>query len=162
MARAHFDRSVLADPSWWHWAVTVPLLAGGLAGHRWALGAAAVLCVVFGVYYWRRLRQVRPYPVQVRIAYLLWLSAGAIPGMQWMHWVQLLGTAAMATVGYCPLLRMLSLLPLNRTEPLTMALAWRALFVDPPAGGLVAWTGQTEAPPATCCSLPRRRKALSS
>ncbi len=156
MSRMHFDRGVLADPSWWHWGVTIPLLASSLVGNRWAFWSAALLCTLVGAYYWLRLRQIRPYPVQVRVAYLLWLSAGAIPGMQWMHWIQLLGTTAMATVDYCPLIRLLSLLPFNRAEPFTVSLAWRAFLIEPSAGGLIALHDQAEASPAPCCSLPKR------
>lgn len=161
MAKPRWNRAALSDPSWRHWAITIPLLVGSLAGSKWALCAALLLCALVGAYFWTRLRRIRPYPVQVRIAYVIWLSAGALPGMQWMHWIQLLGTTAMATVGYCPLVRLLSLLPFNRTEPLTFALVERAFFVEPRSGGLIDWSGPSETAPAICCSLPTARPELS-
>jgi hypothetical protein len=81
------------------------------------------------------------------------LVAGAMPWMAWIHWVQLVGTTAMIAVGYCPLARMLSLLPLNRAEPLTRSLAWRVFVQDRCAGGLVQWTTDTLHPAGACCSL---------
>src|SRR5258708_3806508 len=110
------DRQVLTDLSWWHWACTVPLLAASLAGYPSAIVAAMVLCGAAGLYFLVRIQRLRPFPVQVRIAYLALLSLGLLPWMQWLHWIQLVGTCTMVVAGYCPLIRLLSLAPLNRTE----------------------------------------------
>jgi hypothetical protein len=164
MSRPILDRQVFFDLSWWHWALTIPLLAARLAGYPGALLCAAGLCAAAGGYFWRRLRQVRPYPVQVRIAYLGLLAVGSLPWMQWLHWVQLFGTTAMVTVGYCPLIRLLSLAPPNRTEPLTAPLVWRVFVTAPGVGGLVKWPvaapsrmacGALSEETLPACSLPR-------
>jgi hypothetical protein len=154
MHRAILDPRVLADSSWWHWAVTAPLLAAHLLGVQGAIAAALALCAGMAVYYLFRVRRWRPLPVQVRVAYLGWLLAGLLPGMGWMHYVALAGTTAMVTVGYCPLARMLGLLRFNRSEPFTARLVWRQV-VAAPAGGLVSVRRRGASPPASC-SLANR------
>src|SRR5690606_36286313 len=111
MRAAKLDLHALQDASWWHWAATVPLLAGHLAGIPVCLAAAMVLCGLMAVYFWAQVRDVRPMPVQVRLAYLALLLAGTLPALAWVHWVQVVGTSAKVLVGYCPLVRMLTLLP---------------------------------------------------
>ncbi|MCO6044473.1 hypothetical protein NG895_11210 [Aeoliella sp. ICT_H6.2] len=153
MLESRFDFSVLKDPSWWHWAATVPLLALHLTGYSWALPAAIGLCVVAVGYFLHRLKRVRPYPVQVRVAYLALLLCGMLPGMNWIYWIPLVGTTAMVLVGYCPLLRLLSICPWNRIGPLSWPLVWRAFVREPCAGGLVSWPVDSSVPVAACCSL---------
>jgi len=147
------NADVFKDPSWWHWAFTVPLLAAHIAGNPYAIESVIVLCAVMSGYYFARIRAIKPFPVQLRLAYLAWLVCGLIPGFQWMHWIALLGTTAMVTVGYCPLARMLRLLPFNRNEPLTAGLIWRSFFQDPCAGGLVRWAHQSGTTAAGPCSM---------
>ena len=155
MFAARFDSSVFQDVSWWHWALAVPLLAAHLMGVEGALGIACVLCVVSGGYFFSIVRAWRPYPVQLRLAYLAMLVGGTLPFGEWLHWLQLVGTTAMVTVGYCLLARVLNLLSWNRSEPLTWALVKRSLFRDPCVGGLVAWGSQDDEAVA-CCSLRNR------
>jgi len=161
MYKAHLNQQVLTDISWWHWLLTIPLLGINLAGYRWGMAGAMGLCSLAGGYFWYRLRDIKPYPVQVRIAYVTWSAVGLLPGMQWMLWIQLCGTTAMVTVGYCPLIRLLSLLPLNRTEPLTTSLVWRAFVQEPCAGGLVEWTTDDSSHEGNCCSLPTNQISLA-
>jgi hypothetical protein len=155
------DLRVFTDVSWWHWGLTIPLLAAHLAGYSWAIPIAMGLCGTMGLYFLLRLRRLRPYPVQVRIVYLGLLLIGTLPWMQWVHWVQLAGTTAMVTVGYCPLIRILSLAPLNRTKPLTPALVWRAFVQEPCAGGLISWSTGSPSPAIACCSLPTANAPLA-
>jgi hypothetical protein len=93
---------------------------------------------------------VKPYPVQVRIAYLAWMLVGLLPWMGWMHWIQLAGTSAMVAVGYCPLARLLNLLPFNRSGPLTWFLVHRTFFRDPCAGGFFRSSAGAATPGAGC------------
>jgi len=152
MPDSKFSASVFKDPSWWHWAATIPLLGLHLAGYPEALVAAVVLCCIMAGYFELRVRAIKPFPVQIRIAYAVLLLAGALPLMQWIHWVQLVGTTAMITVGYCPLLRLLKLLPWNRTQPLTPAYLHQTFIRDPMAGGLVQFNSSPQTS-ADCCSL---------
>lgn len=154
MPAARIDRSVLRDNSWWHWAVTVPLLAAHVAGRGAALPIAIGLCAAVAAYYIAQLRRVRPYPVQVRLAYLVLLGGGLLPGFHWLHWVQLVGTTSMVSAGYCPLARVLMLLPFNRSERFSARLVWQRLWTDPCAGGIIAWDQpHRDGAPACACSL---------
>ena len=161
MPKLTIDREVLHDPSWWHWAATIPLLAAGLAGIPWAIPVAMMLCAIMALYYFVELKELRPMPVQVRLAFFGLLAAGALPWMQWLHWVQLLGTTAMVTVGYCPLIRMLSLTSMNRTEPLTRSLVWRVFVHQPCAGGLVRWPDNSVSS-GPSCSLASKSHTVCS
>jgi hypothetical protein len=44
---------------------------------------------------------------------------------------QLVGTTTMVTIGYCPLICLLTLAPMNRTDVLTLSLLWRVLVLEP-------------------------------
>jgi hypothetical protein len=161
MFKNHINWNAMRDLSWWHWAVTVPLLAAHLAGCRWAVLAAIGLCVLAGGYFLLRLKRLRPYPVQVRLAYLGLLVSGMFPRMEWIYWVPLVGTSAMVIVGYCPLLRLLSIAPWNRTKPLGLSLLWQVFVREPRTGGLLQGSSATETPAALCCSV-RHQTALGS
>jgi hypothetical protein len=145
------DTQVFRDPSWWQWTLTVPLLAGHLLAIPGCLAAATLLCVAMTVYFAVRLKGWRPMPVQLRIVYLGMLVAGTLPWMDWLHVVQFIGTAAMVVGGYCALARSLTLLPLNRTQPLSRDLLRRLLW-EPARGGLLDFSRATERMPAASCS----------
>jgi hypothetical protein len=153
MFKNHIDWNVVKDLSWWHWALTVPLLAMHLAGYSWAILTAIGLCTLVGGYFMLRFKQLRPYPVQIRLAYLGLLLCGMLPWMNWIYWVPLVGTTAMVIVGYCPLLRLLSIANWNRTEPLSFSLLWQVFVRDPCAGGLVQWSSTSSIPVSVCCSV---------
>jgi hypothetical protein len=170
MNRTFLNTRVLADPAWWHWAITIPLLAAHVCALPGAIEAALVLCATMALYYLLRLRRVRPFPVQVRLAYLGWLLMGLLPAMHWMHYIALAGTTAMVTVGYCPLGRVLSLLWFNRTEHLSLSLLKRVLS-SPPDGGLFYYRPMLETgrPICSCSSVqgsanvaPQRRSCSTS
>uniref|UniRef100_A0A832M255 DUF4395 domain-containing protein n=1 Tax=Oscillatoriales cyanobacterium SpSt-402 TaxID=2282168 RepID=A0A832M255_9CYAN len=72
------------------------------------------------------------FPVQVRIAYLLWVVAGTyIPSLSILMIITTIGLATNLFFGYCPLARMLYLLPINRCEPFSLNLVKR-VFLTPP------------------------------
>jgi hypothetical protein len=54
-----------------------------------------------------------------------------------LHWIQFVGTWALVLSGYCLMARVLSLLPWNRTEPLSAALVRRTLFSPPTRGNVL-------------------------
>lgn len=152
MNRTFLNAHVFTDPSWWHWALTIPLLAAHLSGLPWAIEAALVLCAAMTAYYWLRLRRLRSFPVQVRVAYIGWLLTGLLPAMHWMLYVSLVGLIARVSFGYCLLGRMLSLVPFNRTEPFTFSL-FRRVFFSRPDGALFEWHSDLEPAPVHSCSL---------
>ena len=91
------------EMDWWYWLVTDGLLIGALAGWRWGIYPAIALTVVQTVHYLVRERRIAAFPVQVRLGYLLLLVLGMYPPLAFIHWIQLAGTTAVVTVGYCPL-----------------------------------------------------------
>lgn len=161
VSTATMNWSVLTDLSWWHWTLTIPLLAAHLAGYPWALAIAIGICTLVGGYYAVRLRALRPFPVQIRIAYVGLLLCGTLPGMSWIYWVPLIGTTVLVTVGYCLLSRILSLAPWSRTEPLSGSLLWQVFVGEPCEGGLVQWSS-TSSPRTICrCSMPENKVPLA-
>lgn len=155
MSDISLDRHVLTDVSWWHWVLTIPLLAAHLASVDGALKVTMVLCAAATVYFCVKAGGLRPYPVQIRLAYLSLLLLGMLPAMSWINWVQLVGTTAMVVFGYCLLARTLSLAPWNRTQPLRRSLVRYAFLEQPCAGGLVRWPSAMPNAEVACCSLKR-------
>ena len=135
---------VVGDPSWLQWAITAPLLWMALAGHGWAVPLVAGMCVVTTVHYWLRHRSWRPFPVQIRLGFLLVLLATQLPGMGWLLWLPALGTAAQVVMGYCPMARFLKLMPWNRdgSEGFGPGLVRSVVFAAPGNDGLIDWHRQ--------------------
>ena len=113
---------------WWYWFMTVGLLASSLMGWWMGLYLAMALCAVQIGHVISLTRDVTSFPVQVRVAYLGLLLAGWWEPLQWIHWVQLVGTSARVGIGYCFLARVLSLASWNRRWPLSWDLVMRTFF----------------------------------
>ena len=118
----------------WYWLATACLLAVSLACWRAGLWVTIAFVAVQLVHYLAREGSVRAFPVQVRVAFLALLFAGLAPPLGFVHWLQLAATCASVALDYCTLARLVSLMPWNRTRPLTLQLAWRT-FVSPPVPG---------------------------
>jgi len=123
--------------TWWLWALTGAAVSASLAGWGPGLRAALAVTAVQAVHQAARTRSVHSFPVQVRAAYLLILLAGMWPPLRVVHALQLAGTVALVVFDYCPLARMLSLLPWNRRRPFTLSLL-RTTFLSPPVRNVVA------------------------
>lgn len=79
--------------------------------------------------------RVAAFPVQVRIGYLLAVAVGTyVPYMTFLMYVALVGLLGNLFFRYCPLARMLCLLPWNREEPFSLGLVAR-VFLSPPVDG---------------------------
>jgi hypothetical protein len=129
--RLHLHPRSLA---WWTWVVLACLLLLGLAGVGLARELAMAVAAGQSAVYFGRHRSLDHFPTQVRVAYAIWMAASFI--VLPMFWIQAAGTTALTTVGYCPLARMLLVLPRNRSVPLT----WQRLAViafHPPVRGSV-------------------------
>lgn len=123
--------------SWWYWLVTVGLLTAGVAG--WATGFALAigLTVIQLIHFTIRERSIFSFPIQVRLGYLLLLLV-ALPGkLQLIYWIPVIGTWAQVVFGYCTMARMVSLLPWNRTEGVSLVLIKRAFFSAPVRGNIM-------------------------
>jgi len=136
------------DVRWWYWLATALLLGAALLGGSPLGIPLAVALTVIQVIHFGALHGATSFPAQVRVGYLGLLVAGVAPGFGFVHWIQLLGTTAMVTVGYCPLARCLSLLPWNRRGPLDGA-ALRRAFLTPPVRGSILAVTSSPAQPAT-------------
>lgn len=129
MSNSPVTRDSIAEAYWTLLAacLAVWLIGGVQIALICALGLGGIQLVHFG------LRHGSPaaFPVQVRAAYLLLLLLGTLDALRWIHWIQLAGTSAVITVDYCPLARMMSLMPWNRRRPLSGALILSTLFTPP-------------------------------
>jgi len=73
--------------------------------------------------------------VQVRLAYLLWVLIGTfVPGMIILMYITTVGLAANLFFNYCPLARLMLLMPWNRSESLSLEFL-RRVFLSPPSRG---------------------------
>jgi len=78
---------------------------------------------------------LKAFPVQVRIAFLAWVWVGAyVPYMTILMYITTVGTAANLFLGYCPLARMVYLLPWNREEAFSFGILARVAITPPSAG----------------------------
>jgi len=140
----------LLDAGWWHWVVTIPLLAAhatlGAERTRPCFEAALLLCVAMAVFARRRTGEPGAMAVQVRVAFAALLVLGLAPAARWFHWVQLAGMTSMVAVGYCPLERLLSLMPWNHDGPTTAGLVLTTFLTPPGCGGILRPIERGDAP----------------
>jgi hypothetical protein len=117
------------------WVVTWAMLFAGLFDHRFyelAIGFTVAHAIGF-----LALLRFRPlvFPAQLRLVYIAWLVLGTyVPGLESMMWITTAGLGANLIWGYCPLARMMYLLPWNRDQPLTLRVFVLA-FILPPRPG---------------------------
>src|SRR5688572_2155934 len=129
------DPTTQARLRWGLWAITwLGLLAGCFdAGYwRWVVTFSAAHALLM-----LALVGFRPlvFPAQLRVAYLAWVALGTYaPHASAMMYITLVGLAANLSIGWCPLARMLYLLPWNRLEPLDRDLLARVFLSGPVAG----------------------------
>lgn len=117
------------------WVITWAGLAAGLYDERywkwvvWFSIAHALFALA--------MLRGRPlvFPAQLRIAYAVWVAIGAyVPHMAWMMYVTTVGLTTNLVAGWCPMARMLYLLPWNREEPFDATLPVRVFFSKPVPG----------------------------
>ncbi len=119
------------DWPWWVWLDTACLLLLGLMGMPEAFLAALLLSIAQSFVFFARHRAFKAFPVQLRLAYTLLLIICFFPPIRWLYWLPAVGTFALVMFGYCLMSRTLSLLPWNRTEPITADLLRRTFLSRP-------------------------------
>lgn len=120
---------------WALWFVTSIGLLAGLVDRSFyeivvffSVAHALLFLLLFGF-------RVAEFPVQVRIGYAIWVAVGTyVPQMTLLMYITTLGLMGNLFFRYCPLARMLSLLPWNREEPFSLGLVSR-VFLSPPVNG---------------------------
>jgi hypothetical protein len=105
-------------------------------GYSSGFYAAIIISVIQTVIYTLKEESALTSPVQVRFAYTRLLILCQVLFLGWLYWVPTVGTFALVLFGYCLMARILSLLPGNRTEPMSLDLI-RRTFLTPPALGNV-------------------------
>jgi hypothetical protein len=113
------------------------LLVAGLAGRRGALFLVPAVSVVHLLHFWARSRSLAAFSVQVRLAYTGLTLAAQVDVTQGLFLALTTGTLALVLFGYCPLARMLSLMPWNRQAPLSWALVQRTVMTAPTRGSFL-------------------------
>lgn len=121
---------------WFYWFVTDISLAMGLMLWPELLYVTMLVVLLHGVHLYKISPYVFSFPIQVRLVYLGLLILGQLPYCSWIHWVQLVGTTVLLSLDYCPLARMLSLMPWNRSRVLSWKFV-RAAIVSRPVNGSI-------------------------
>jgi hypothetical protein len=147
--------------SWWVWSITALCLAAGLKGYPSGFHAAILVSVIQTVVYELKETSAFTFPVQIRFAYTGLLILCQVPSLGWLYWVPTVGTFALVFFGYCPMARILSLLPGNRTEPMSLDLLGRT-FLTPPAPGNIHHGLPAAGCPGGACALEGRIATLSA
>jgi hypothetical protein len=119
-----------------YWQLTALGLAAHFAGWPAALPLVLALNSAQVLHVLAARRSFRPLDVQVRIGYLGLLALGSFGPLGPIHVVQFVGVNALLVADYCPLARLLVLLPWNRRVPLSGPLV-RWLLRSPPAPGSI-------------------------
>jgi len=146
--KSYYERTIVGDSSF---TQLDPVVRKRLIYGIWAVAQAGLIAGYFDRAYWGYtilycignallflgLVGMKPlaFPAQLRIAYVGWLTVGTyVPHMTWMMYVTTAGLAANLLFGYCPLSRLLTLLPFNRPDRLDWRGLWR-IFFSPPMQG---------------------------
>lgn len=80
------------------------------------------------MFHWK----IYPFPVQVRIVYFfLVLFGSTIPQLEFLMHETFVGNGANLMFGYCPLARIMSLLPWNHTETFSIKFLVTTIFSSP-------------------------------
>jgi hypothetical protein len=128
---AAFRKSLI----WVLWFITWLGLVGGLFDRKYfefVVMFSALHAVLFLVLHAFR---IKPFPVQVRIAYFIWVAVGTfVPYLVFLMYITFVGLATNLFLGYCPLARMMVLMPWNRKEQLSLGLLGRVFFSPPMPG----------------------------
>lgn len=136
--------------TWWVWAFTAVFLAVGVLGLSVGFIAAVVLSIGQTLIFISKARSFRDFPVQIRVAYSLLLVVCYLPAMRWLYWLPTIGTFALILFGYCFAARVLSLMPWNRKEKLSLGLLGRTFLTPPVTGNIMQGLPAGDCPGSDC------------
>ena len=120
---------------WGIWFITFLGLVAGFF-YRIFYEYVVILSAVHALLFFILFRfKVSAFPVQLRIAYLIWVALGTyVPHLVILMYITTVGLASNLFLGYCPLARMMYLLPWNRKEPFSFNLLMRVILTPPVKG----------------------------
>jgi hypothetical protein len=120
---------------WGLWFITWLGLVGGLFDRLYFEYVVLFSALHALLFLWMNGFNVKPLPVQVRIADFIWVAAGTyVPHLTVLMYIACVGLATNLFLGYCLLARMMSLMPWNLKEKFSLGLVGR-VFLSPPMPG---------------------------
>ena len=141
-----------SDYTWWLWLITACLLLAGLLVSPLYFVIAIGLTASQSVFFVAREKSLASFPAQLRLAYLLLVVVFFYPPLHFLYWIPTVGTFALVFFGYCLLARCLSLLPWNRSEPLSLSKV-ATTFLTPPSLDTTIQGAPATGCPGGVCSL---------
>jgi hypothetical protein len=125
-----------------YWQLTALLLVASFMHWPWGLPLAWMLSGLQVVHSALARRGNGPsLELQVRLVFFGLLALGTLPGLRPLHLLQFAGLNAIVVADYCVLARLLTLLPWNRSVPLSWALVGRVLLLPPAPGPITSRLG---------------------
>lgn len=121
---------------WIYWAITDILLIAAVAGWSEGLSLAIALTIIQIIHFYVETPQLKSFPVQVRIAYLILLLLALWSPLFFILYPVILGTTAMVVFDYCFLARFMSLMPWNHQQGMSLGLIKRTFFSKPVNGSV--------------------------
>jgi len=86
---------------WWYWLATVGLLALGLSGKTAAFQGLIAFSAIQVLHYALREKSFTAFPVQVRLAFLIYVLMAYPEPMRFLYWIPMVGVTARVFTGYC-------------------------------------------------------------
>ncbi len=120
---------------WTLWFTTWVLLIGGLWNSDLYVAVVAFSAVHFTFVWFMNGFHIAPFAVQVRFAYVVWVALGTyVPALYLLLPITMVGLVGNLFFRYCPLARLMYLLPWNRSHGLSARTLVR-VFVSPGVDG---------------------------
>lgn len=120
-----------------YWWLTVISVAVAIFAWPHAIFLAITLTVIHTIHFLIRQPGILEFPIQVRISYLGLLALGQIPVLGWIYWILLIGGTVKLMTSYCPLARIVSLLPWNRSQSMSLSLLKKVIFTPTISGSAI-------------------------
>lgn len=140
----------LSDYTWWIWLCLAGCLLAGLLVDPTYFFLAILISTIQALVFFAREENSSAFPAQLRIAYVLLLVVLYLPPLRFLYWIPAIGTLILCFTGYCLLARCLSLLPWNRTSPLTVQEVLRTFSAPPNLDVTLGGQPASECPGGVC------------
>jgi hypothetical protein len=122
---------------WSYWFITVVSVAIAMFIMPSAIYLAIGITAIHTLHFQLKQPGITAFPIQVRISYIGLLSLGLIPEFSWIYWILLIGGSVKLITSYCPLARLVSLMPWNRTQSMSWRLLKRVILTPTISGSAI-------------------------